>query len=247
MPWVDNALNPSGTPDYIWAQEHPDVPAGPEWVPDDAVIHIDFLGGAPQGRAWTEAAGEVGIATLLGNDPAVYDYVPNDTGYNASLITSNGYDPRGSGLQTAFIGAARTKILAGVTMRLVQKRMIVDVNSARALSLVSENGDEERSFAIGIATVGASRTGSSGRTSSPVLLNVVNGIEAMAFTHTSARMEIAAMGHGAEGELIELIITSPAPMIGAWIDYTKNYATVQSITIYDPLPTTAGLPELSAP
>jgi hypothetical protein len=36
----------------------------PSWVPVGAKIHFDFLGGAPQGRAWNNGA-EVAISTLL--------------------------------------------------------------------------------------------------------------------------------------------------------------------------------------
>jgi hypothetical protein len=38
----------------------------PDWVPADAKIHIDLVGGDPQGRAWVEGTGVVAVDTLLG-------------------------------------------------------------------------------------------------------------------------------------------------------------------------------------
>ena len=46
----------------------------PEWVPEGAVIHIDLVGGDPQGRAWVDGTGEVDLNTFLDD---LYDNFPD--------------------------------------------------------------------------------------------------------------------------------------------------------------------------
>src|SRR6185436_2452345 len=89
----------------------------PDWVPANAVIHIDLVGGSPQGRAWNNGA-EVDVDTLLGTDPNT----PNgwaQTEYDPADLTANGlvYGTSGEDLPPALIGAARTLMLDGATIR----------------------------------------------------------------------------------------------------------------------------------
>ena len=87
----------------------------PRWVPADAKIHIDFLGGSPQGRAWSNGA-EVAIDTLLGNDPNTENGW-GIAGYDPANLTTDGY----GGSDVAAIGFLRDAVLSGSTFAVLSK------------------------------------------------------------------------------------------------------------------------------
>ena len=68
-------------------------PPAPDWVPQDAVFYIDFVGGTPQGRGWDgwKVLDAVGIGEVLGTDP-VSDLYQGGSRYDASGIVPPG-DP----------------------------------------------------------------------------------------------------------------------------------------------------------
>jgi hypothetical protein len=86
----------------------PSLPPLPDPITLGATISIDFL----KRTGWVQGVGNVGIETLLGNDP---NYTSSVTGYDPLGITQWGYNHRKGALQQlpAFIGALRDQVLAG--------------------------------------------------------------------------------------------------------------------------------------
>jgi hypothetical protein len=221
----------------------------PDWVPADAKIHIDLVGGEPQGRAWVEGVGVVAVDTLLGSDPNT-ENAWDVTVYNPEQLIVDGYamsDP------VALIGATLAKLLAGATVRV----KIKDNDSLQNfdLEMLSGSGVTGVSFVLTNANVGLNPR--KARTSSwigPTALTIANptnqGVDAVnvvAFTTTSTRSDVAANG----SDVASLNLTEndyPASgadqIICALID-ALTPAALQSITLYDALPSTAGLSELS--
>ena len=97
-----------------------------DWVPANAKIHIDLVGGTPQGRAWVEGTGEVAVSTVLGTDPNTEGGWQSAEYDPAKLVANYGYgtaNVAASPLTVALIGAARALVVAGATVRVQQKRM----------------------------------------------------------------------------------------------------------------------------
>lgn len=97
----------------------------PEWVPEGFTdgIYIDFAGGDPQSRAWVFGSGEVAVDTLLGADSNAEGIITNIDYEPEQLVTSGyrAYDAPGGAtgkFTPALIGAARTMLLAGATVRI---------------------------------------------------------------------------------------------------------------------------------
>src|SRR5262245_6371014 len=74
----------------------------PDWVPANALIHIDFV----NDRAWSDGA-EVAIDTLVGADPNTVD-AWGETEYDPDNLNADGYAGT-----VAFIGAALTQQMSG--------------------------------------------------------------------------------------------------------------------------------------
>jgi hypothetical protein len=211
----------------------------PDWVPANAKIHIDFLGGAPQGRAWSNGAA-VAIDTLLGNDPNTVN------GWGAS-----GYDPvdlTADGLvysvnPPAFLGVALSTMLSGATLRYQFKHLDTDFLSMTFALLALDGSDAieidcafeaDRDFRIYTWNISGSE-----------MLDAVNigagAINAVATTITASRFEAAING------LNVLTYSDAHPdVVAAVIDTAVGgHRALQSITFYDPLPDTTGLSALS--
>jgi len=221
----------------------------PAWVPANAKIHIDFLGGTPQGRAWVDGTGEVAVETLLGNDPVV-DGGYATTQYSSSDLTSNGYKPSGSAtLFTAFIGAARTKIAAGATFRFVTKNPMVNVTGTITLALVSADGNDAIECSKGGVGIHVeSWNGSLNANSGTVFSDGFGAVNVCALTVVDMRFEGA--GNGSSALLVATLDENDRPPDNPLVGFAFNYRstnaqTIQSITLYDPLSSTAGLSELS--
>jgi hypothetical protein len=242
------------TPGGSYGQVEQELEGGssaPAWVPADAIIHIDFLGGTPQGRAWTEADGEVGIETLLGDDDNT-DYYTRQSEYDPAGIQEDGYHKpeRDQNPPPAFIGAARAKLLAGATMR-VQFLCNGPIGSTEfPIIMMAGTGQ------VGIdwrfeGTEIPDRTNKAGvaswtnvaRTATAVRSDTLN---CFALTITPTRGELAANGSSTMALALseEDWPTSGADQINAGI---VDVFCIQSITIHDPLPDTTGLPALSIP
>ena len=216
----------------------------PAWVPENAVIHIDLLGGDPQGRAWVEGTGAVAVETLLGNDPIV-DGAWGASAYDSSDLTVDGFE---TDQAVAFLGAARTKLLAGATVRIVNKN--VNAGDLWLLVLTSEAGAEHiRVSASTSAVECSSNSGSVGvGQQAPGLDGSAGARNCIALTITDTRLEAACNGNGTllVGIVDETDRPPGTPMVAALFDYLSAETAIQSITIYDPLSSTAGLSELSS-
>jgi hypothetical protein len=234
----------------------PDQGGGtPAWVPANARIHIDFLGGAPQGRAWVDGTGAVALDALLGSDPNTDIGYGLPSGYSSGNLSADGCFSFAHTC-VAFIGAARTLLLAGATVRVVFKQADTVQGSAVPLALAAADGNNAWQVDISITPMPTKGSiAAEPWNGTPVglssLVNVVNiGIGAMngfAFTITNNRSE-AAINGGVQ--IISYALTAtmrpPGSYVSAVFDVRTGYGAVQSITIYDPLPSTAGLSALSA-
>ena len=220
----------------------------PDWVPTNAKIYIDLV----NNRAWTEEGGEVAIDTLLGSDPNTENGWDTSEYDNSNSIDGQGYY---TSQPLAFIGGARSMLLAGATsvVRLRQFDSIggTDINFV----MLSADGND----GIEVDLDGSrSATGYdwSGTLIDPpinvpnirneVLGEIPTGavVNVLAFTIVSDRIDVAANGSDAETVVpTGALLPGLNPLVAA-ILYANGLA-IQSITIYDALPTTAGLSELS--
>ena len=86
-------------------------------VAEGASVHIDFVHGP---TAFVRGTGNVGIDTLIGNDPA---YSGSATGYLPAALTSYGYDYQAAAAGytlPAFIGALRSQYLSGTKSLIIK-------------------------------------------------------------------------------------------------------------------------------
>lgn len=225
----------------------------PEWVPANAKIHIDLVGGDSQGRAWVGGTGEVAVDTLLGTDPASGEAWA-DTEYDPANLTVDGYvcSPTAS---LALIGAAETAILDAATFVFRLKQVLDVVPGALdnpEFRLVSDDGGDGVAYKLrpNFATaVVSSDNGSLFNEIESITTTGLGAINVTAGTLTATRADQAVNGSAAfAGVMDETDRPSGNPftivIIGTGI--SQQYA-VQSITIYDPLSDTTGLSELSEP
>ena len=99
----------------------------PAWVPEGALVHVDFLNG---GRAWdgTTELDTAGIGTLLGSDPAQDAWTMRVSTFNPLWITETGYKPPSTQC-LAFLGAAKAALFAGASL-VLRWRHDVTVNAS---------------------------------------------------------------------------------------------------------------------
>lgn len=215
--------------------------SAPAWVPANARIHIDFLGGTPQGRAWSNGA-VVAIDTLLGSDPNT-ENAWGPTGYDPADLTADGL--KYSTSPPALIGAALTKVLAGATVRFVVKVGLPLITSSFVL-VSSDGADAIDIDDIDIDMHAYSWNGTANADLNGILNNLNGAINATAVTVTATRLEAVANGYTTPIALTLSDADRPVanPLTAAIMDAFSQI--LQSITIYDPLPTTAGLSALSA-
>lgn len=219
----------------------------PAWVPANAVIHIDLVGGDPQGRAWVQGTGEVAVETLLGSDPNTDNVV--SSGYNPTNPTaldangyggSNAYDP-------AFIGNARTLVLAGCTLRV---QFWIQSGGADNLAVYLMSADGADSIEVRLRTTTNHRAYIDSFSGDLMVLitdivNVASGaINVVACTISGTRAELAVNGAAAvTGVIGEDDRPTANPLVAAVVQCGNH--RIQSITLYDPYPSTTGLSELS--
>jgi hypothetical protein len=220
----------------------------PDWVPANAKIHIDFLGGTPQGRAWSNGA-EVVIDTLLGSDPNTLN-AWGPTSYDSARLNAYGYDSSSGANDFAFIGAALSKILAGCTIRFGYTIPVVN-EGGLAFYIVAANGNDAVYFEIRASPnsfVVGSYSGPASATLTGAINSGGNGVNGIAITVTQTRGEFAANGSLATAAVFNTVDWPTSnPLVAALVSPGgSDPAALQSITIYDPLPDTTGLSELSA-
>jgi hypothetical protein len=220
----------------------------PDWVPADAVIHIDLVGGDPQGRAWTLADGEVAVDTLLGSDPNTENGW-STTEYNSSDLTADGLVP--SDDPPAMIGSARALMVSNVTSVFVWKQVdtagvsvFVGSTDGNDGLTVAGDGVTEVEGDVNASTYG---TGTLLDATIEDIVNVAPGINGLAMTLTSARLDLACNGSAPTSVVLTETDRPPSNPFTAAVAFQTNPSgcALQSITLYDALPTTAGLSELS--
>jgi len=226
------------------------VPPGggaPDWVPANAVIHIDLIGGTPQGRAWVAGTGEVAVDTLLGSDPNT-EAAWGPTSYDPSHLSAGGY----SNGVLAFIGSARDSLLTGTTYRSVFQSGPTTA-SPEPLILVSADGNSAIEIyyrEISPHSINASSWGGGLDETIDMISNTgVGSINVVAMTITPVRLDIAMNGSSpitASLTTDDFPTSGDSPLVAAIIDLSPlEDRFLQTITLYDPLPSTAGLSELS--
>lgn len=218
----------------------------PEWVPADGVtalqIYIDLVGGDPQGRAWIRGIGEVAVDTLLGTDPNT----ENGWGvssYSPENLTADGYVQGGDYL--ALIGAARTLMTDGATI-VVRSKQVGDLQNA-VISFVSADGNDSIVFELDkdTRTFGIFSWGGSLDVSIENIENVGSGaVNVIAVTLVTDRADGSANGSDPDTGVPDETDRPPGNPLVAWVIYYSEIA-LQSITLYDPLPSTTGLSALS--
>lgn len=209
---------------------------GDVWPPANALIAIDFV----HNRAYANG-GAAAIDTLVGADPNT-EGAWGTTEYDPELLTADGYTPETQAL-VAFIGAARTRILAGSTMvarfkgiaggsAFVSPAMSADGTYEVQVQLNSANGLAEASAYTGTLAISIADIVNSGETA----INVV------ALTTTSTRFEFAVNGSAP----VSAVLTEAeyTDMVAALVQ-TAAEGSWQTFTIYEALPSTAGLSALS--
>jgi hypothetical protein len=236
----------------IWVFSYvPVAPVVPDWVPANAVIHIDLVGGSPQGRAWVQDTGIVAVNTLLGADPNT-DAGWGTTGYVPAELTENGLtyfvNP------PALIGSARTMMMDSATLVVRTKKNTGDGTEEYSFIAISADGGDAVQIELhggGITSDLSARAFSWNGGFVSVIPSIVNlgggALNCCALTITTSRLDIAVNGSAAvAGILTDAERPAANPFVAGIIDPgSGRYVALQSVTIYDPLPTTAGLSELS--
>jgi hypothetical protein len=221
------------------------------WVPEDAVIHIDFIGGSPQGRAWVLGSGEVAIDTLLGSD-ANATAGRGPTEYDPAGLTEDGYvyptEP------PAFIGALRTMVLDAATVVVTLKQILpTAVTDTPEMVLLSADGDFGLNWTLKgqnppNIVMASSEAGELNTQISGVVNVALDALNRVAATITATRFDLAANGSAAvAGTLDEWDRPAEYPYVAVVLDTKHGGPTyaLQSITVYNPLVDTTGLSELS--
>lgn len=209
----------------------------PEWVPENAKVHIEFN----NNRAWTETSGEVEIDTLVGTDPDTENYW-GASAYNESDLTEDGLTNTDS-TQPALIGEALTKLLGGATVRV----QFVASPAGPGGWFVMSSANGAAALQIG-PEIGGNVTVSGANEELVVLTSVLTtdpgALNAIAFTLVDARFEIAASGSEEGTATLDNPSEFPpeSPLSTALLDFGGS---VQTVTLYDALPDTTGLSALS--
>lgn len=216
---------------------------GPEWVPADAKIYIDLV----NDRAWTEADGEVAIDTLLGTD-ANTENGWDTTEYNPSNLMADGYFET-SAVPTAFIGAALLKLLDSFTM-VTRFKLPAGPRASPSVSLaiMSANGNDGLELDLNDTGFYADTYSFGGAMVDTIIRDIVNSaagaINQLAWTVNGSRDEFAVNGSDPAVGIIGALDRPVGNPLVAALFFAQDH-NVQSITIYDALPSTAGLSALS--
>lgn len=219
----------------------------PTWVPTNAKVHIDLVGGSPQGRAWVDGIGEVAVSSLLGADAEANNYWGSDTvGYSASYLTSDGYGRASNPVGVAILGAALDKLLGNVTARLQFRYHTAEGTSPAGLILLSDDGANPLHCELSHAGEKSLDVYTFNGMSLQIIdvANDADGaINAFAITIAGPRCEISGNGSAvAEGEITEEVRPASNPFASAMIAASPN-TFIQAITVYDAFPS---LRELSS-
>jgi hypothetical protein len=226
---------------------------GLDWVPANAVIHIDLERAFNSlDAAWTVVDGIVAVDTLLGSD-ANTENAYGVSEYDEQYLTVDGYERPVSPYTTpALVGGARTLLLAGATM-VARYRYQLGASEGEfqaSFIFIVPSADGDDSIEVDAAWNDSTVYGYSGGGSATITMPaVINGsaenptaLNCIALTLTSTRLEIAANGSSPSSAVLDGTDRPPGnPLVAATVDCPA----LQSITLYDALPSTTGLSELS--
>lgn len=216
----------------------------PGWVPDGALIHIDLVGGTPQGRAWTQADGEVAVGTLLGADANTTSGWGTTDAYDPDNLRADGYI--GS---IAAIGALRTQLLAGATVVVPLSNGAL-ANTYIDVTYVSATGNTAIDMIMIVPNTFQIESwwSAESETIEDMLNQSASGLNAIAFTLApTPRAEVALNGSAAS---VLTVDAADWPTVGedaivAIVFAPSEDSAMMSITLYAALPDTDGLSELS--
>ncbi len=227
---------------HLKGHHHGHGGGGGGWWDATSKIDIDLV----NNRAWTESGGEVAIDTLLGSDANTDGWA--STAYDPNLLGASGLACGDASPQfPAFIGLARSSVLAGATVRFRWLRSFP--GQLISLVLFAANGGDAVEI-DGRANKSAKGQSFNGNLNLNILdiLQETDGqliANAIAATIATDRVDIAANGSSAvTGPVDEFDRPPDNPLVAVFIDF-KVGDYLQTITIYDPLPDTTGLSALS--
>jgi hypothetical protein len=191
----------------------------------------------------------VAIDTLLGSDPNTENGW-GETGYNPIYLTADGYVALIEPQSFALIGAALAAVLPGSTFVIQWMMLGSDVTAYVAVLSASGNAAVEYDIqAFSNSLAASSWNGSYAATIPDVVRNTAGFTNKMAVTLTPTRSEVSVNGSAATASALTTddYPTSGEDQLVAFIvqGHEALYA-IQSITIYDPLPDTTGLSDLSS-
>ena len=236
--------------------ETPDPPTDPEpegevpeWVPENAKIHIDLVRAFNElDAAYVDGVGVVAVDTLLGSDPNTENAVGLSY-YDPTLLGPNGlaFGDNVLGNFPALVGLARTRMLAGAT---IVELMVGSGIGSFALGLTAADGEAIFVNSGGITGYQVGLKSSGGpldilTTDAVNFLNDNTAVNCLAITIVSNRADIACNGVDAVTSAVDSSDRPEAhPFVACPISFGVGNS-LQSITIHDPLPSTTGLSELS--
>ena len=216
----------------------------PAWVPTDARVYIDLVREfSGEDAAWTAADGVVEVDTLLGGDPNTDNY--GTTTYDPINLYAAGYAG-----DTAYIGAARTLALAGATL----VHRLYKGSSAQPSLILAMSTDYNYAINIQAQTNtaapnnklrGFSDTGTLNIATTNTLNLTAGSINVLAATFVMTRLDLACNGSPAVSGVLGSAERPPGNPLSAVLIDVGSSNRIQSITLYNPLPTTAGLSALS--
>lgn len=221
----------------ITAYTGPDDGGAPEWVPEGALVHMDFVGGTPQGRAWVDGIGEVAIDTLMGADANADNYWGGTAAFDPDGYNANGYTTPGD--TSAQIGHSRSTILGGATF-VVTFKTVGTLGFGFNIAIVSEDGNWSLTLDGNDPNATWNTFTQSGSVSGYDRTN--DATNKIALTYTPTRWEFSLNGQTP----VAKVIGAPGnPLVAAIIGEPSNDC-LQAITIYAALPDSTGLSALSA-
>jgi hypothetical protein len=203
----------------------------PVWVLEGAVVDIDLN----NDRAWTQDSGLVAISTLLGNDPDADTGWGQTSAYVGANRNSDGLSLSGSEI-VAYIGAAKTKLLAGATARLQWKEGS-NIEGAGVLNFITSDGSFAVEWDVGLNASddaqGSSWAGSFNSTIADILSTADGALNCAAYTTTATRGEFSVNGSAAD---VSVLDTDDWP--GTGYDAVLTNLTggrLQRVTLFDPV------------
>jgi hypothetical protein len=217
----------------------------PDWVPANAVIHIDLVRAFnDEDAAWTAADGIVAVDTLLGAD-ANTENAWAESGYDPADLTADGLLPDPVQIQPALIGSARSAVMAGATVRWEVSQI---TGSEASVIIMAADGNDAVQIDIqpNSSLLQASSYGGGLDLSIPSSINAYGEgrVNSVAFTITGSRLDVAANGSDPETAAFDAD-DRPVGNPFVAIQFEGADSAHRKITLYDALPSTAGLSELS--